>query len=200
MKRLIARSRSIRTRMFVRTSAVMVLVIFCMVFILRMLMVSRLKSDQTELRLMETQNQLGQLDNYLMTLMVKTDALFANQEFSDMITASPTDITEKTSLASGLRKAMDLAIIGVGCKITMDGDVCTDAKITLGAVAIKPIHAVTAEQMMIGQKVTDELLDKVGVAAMNDCSPISDIRASAEYRKDMVRVFTKRVIKQALEA
>ena len=108
---------------------------------------------------------------------------------------------EKTAyIKHAVRKAMDLAIIGVGCKITMDGDVCTDAKITLGAVAIKPIHAVTAEQMMIGQKVTDELLDKVSVAAMNDCSPISDIRASAEYRKDMVRVFTKRVIKQALEA
>ena len=35
---------------------------------------------------------------------------------------------------------------------------------------------------------------------MNDCSPISDIRASKEYRKDMIRVFTKRAIKQALEA
>ena len=110
MKRLFGKSRSIRTRMFVHTSAVMVLVIFCMVFIMRLLMIARLKTDQIELHLLETQSQLDTLDNYLMTLMVKTDALFANQDFSDMITAHPADVAEKTTIANGLRKAMDLAI------------------------------------------------------------------------------------------
>ena len=57
MKISLPRARSIRTRMFLRTSAAMVLVIFCMVFFMRMQMISRLKTDQMELHRMETQNQ-----------------------------------------------------------------------------------------------------------------------------------------------
>lgn len=70
----------------------------------------------------------------------------------------------------------------------------------MGAVAINCIHAPNAEKALIGKKLTDEVITEASVAAMNDCSPISDIRASKEYRKDMIRVFTKRAIKQALEA
>lgn len=99
-----------------------------------------------------------------------------------------------------VRKAMDLAIVGVAVKLTMDGNVCADAKITMGAVSINCIHAPNAEKALIGKKLTDEVITEASVAAMNDCSPISDIRASKEYRKDMIRVFTKRAIKQALEA
>lgn len=98
-----------------------------------------------------------------------------------------------------VRKAMDLAIIGVAVKLTMDGDVCTDARIALGAVATTPIRAPKAEEILIGKQLTDDVIVAASEAAMNSCSPISDIRASAEYRKDMVRVFTKRAIKQALE-
>ena len=43
------------------------------------------------------------------------------------------------------------------------------------------------------------MLAKAGLAAMEDCKPISDVRASAVYRHDMVRVFTKRAVKKALE-
>ena len=99
-----------------------------------------------------------------------------------------------------VRKAMDLAIVGVAAVITMDGDVCADTKIALGAVAINAIRAPKAEEILIGQKLTDELIEKAAVAAMESCNPISDVRASAEYRKDMVRVFTKRAIKKALES
>lgn len=99
-----------------------------------------------------------------------------------------------------VRKAMDLAIVGVAAKLTMDGDVCTDAKITMGAVAVTCIHSPNAEKALTGRKLTDEVIEEASIAAMNDCSPISDIRASKEYRKDMIRVFTKRAIRQALEA
>lgn len=99
-----------------------------------------------------------------------------------------------------VRKAMDLAIVGVAAVITMDGNICTDAKIGLGAVAIHAIRAVEAENILIGKELTDEVLEEAAVAAMNACQPISDVRASAEYRKDMVRVFTKRAVRKALES
>ena len=98
-----------------------------------------------------------------------------------------------------VRKAMDLAIIGVAVKLTMDGDVCKDARIALGAVAPTTMRARNAEKALIGQKLTDDVIVEASLAARDECSPISDIRASAEYRRDMIRVFTKRAIKQALE-
>lgn len=98
-----------------------------------------------------------------------------------------------------VRKAMDLAIIGVAVKIKVEDGICTDAKIALGAVATTPIRAPKAEEALIGKKLTDEVIVKASEEAMNSCNPISDIRASKEYRKDMVRVFTKRAIKQAME-
>lgn len=98
-----------------------------------------------------------------------------------------------------VRKAMDLAIIGVGAKITMDGDKIADARVCMGGVAITPLRAKKAEEILIGKEITDELLEEAGVAASQECSPISDVRASAEYRTDMIRVYTKRAVKKAVE-
>lgn len=98
-----------------------------------------------------------------------------------------------------VRKAMDLAIIGVAVNLTMEGKVCKDARIALGAVATTPILAPRAAECLIGKELTEADIIAASEAAMDSCHPISDIRASAEYRKDMIRVFTKRAIKQALE-
>ena len=98
-----------------------------------------------------------------------------------------------------VRKAMDLAIIGVAVKIKVEDGICTDAHIALGAVAATPIRAPKAEEALIGKAVTDEVIVKASEEAMDSCHPISDIRASAEYRKDMIRVFTKRAVRQAME-
>jgi len=98
-----------------------------------------------------------------------------------------------------VRKAMDLAIVGVAVWLRMEGKKCVDCRIALGAVATTPIRAPEAEKILIGAELTDDVLGKAGVAAMNSCKPISDVRASAEYRADMVRVFTKRTVKKALE-
>lgn len=102
-------------------------------------------------------------------------------------------------LKHAIRKAMDLGIIGVATWFKMDGSKCVDCRIALGGVATTPIRTAKAEKMLIGQELTDELIAEAGVAASEDCAPISDVRASAEYRKDMIKVFTKRSIKKALE-
>lgn len=98
-----------------------------------------------------------------------------------------------------VRKAMDLAIIGLAAWIRMDGSKVADCRIAMGGVGITPLRARNAEKVLIGNEITDELLEKAGVAASEECSPISDVRASAEYRKDMIRVYTKRAVKKAVE-
>jgi len=98
-----------------------------------------------------------------------------------------------------VRKAMDLAIIGVAAWIKMDGRKIVDCRLTMGGVGITPLRAGDAEKVLIGNELTDDLLEAAGKAAAEGCSPISDVRASAEYRKDMVRVYTKRAVKKAVE-
>jgi len=98
-----------------------------------------------------------------------------------------------------VRKAMDLAIVGVAVVLTMDGDVCSDCKIAVGAVATTPIRTPKAEEFLRGKVLTDEVIEEAAQLAQDSCSPISDIRASKEYRSAMVKVFTKRALKQALK-
>jgi aerobic carbon-monoxide dehydrogenase medium subunit len=98
-----------------------------------------------------------------------------------------------------IRKAMDIGIVGVAAWLKIESQMCTDCRIALGGVAPTPIRAINAEKMLIGQKLTDALLGQAGFSASEECSPITDVRATAEYRRDMIRVFTKRTIKKALE-
>jgi len=106
--------------------------------------------------------------------------------------------TGSTYLKFGLRRSGALAVVGVAVAVTMDGDICKDARIALGAVAPVPFRAQKAEDLLKGKKITKELLEEIGKCAAAESNPISDIRGSAEYRRDMVRVFTKRTLSKAI--
>jgi len=106
--------------------------------------------------------------------------------------------TGSTYIKFGLRRSGALAVVGVAVAVTMDGDVCKDARIALGAVAPVPDRARKAENLLKGKAITKELLEEVGKCAAAESKPISDIRGSAEYRRDMVRVFTKRALSKAI--
>ncbi len=96
-----------------------------------------------------------------------------------------------------IRKALDLAIVGVAVIVTLDGDTLSDVKIALGAVAPTPVRATRAEDVLRGNQIDDDLLQKAAQTAFNQCSPIDDIRSSAEYRCKMIKVLVPRAIKQA---
>ena len=98
-----------------------------------------------------------------------------------------------------LRRAMDLAIVGVAAVITSEDGACKDVRIALGAVAPTPIRARKTEEMLRDKMVTDDLIEQVAIQASEESHPISDIRSSAEYRREMVKVLTRRAVKQAWE-
>ena len=94
----------------------------------------------------------------------------------------------------------DLATVGVAVSITLgssDG-ICQDIRIALGASAPTPMRAKQAEEVLRGKKITDDLLKKAGEVASTEAQPISDIAASEEYRRELVRVLVARVGKEAL--
>ena len=96
------------------------------------------------------------------------------------------------------RHSMDLALVGVAAYGHKDAGVCKEVRIGLGAVAPKPVRAVAAEKILLGQKPSLELIEAAAAAAATECSPIDDHRASSEYRRDMVQIFTKRALTEIL--
>lgn len=106
--------------------------------------------------------------------------------------------TGSTYMKFGLRASGALAVVGVAASVQMEGGVIKDARIVLGAVSPVPLRAKEAENLLKGKQASKELFEEAGVIASGECRPISDIRASAEYRRDMVRVFTRRALLKAV--
>lgn len=102
-------------------------------------------------------------------------------------------------LRQTVRKALDLAIVGVSTVVTMDGDVLNDVRIALAAIAPTPVRARGAEEILRGKKITGGLLQEAGQRAVGECTRADSIRASAEYRRTIIKVLVVRAIEQAVE-
>lgn len=102
-------------------------------------------------------------------------------------------------LKFGLRKGQALALVNVAASLWIDPkkNTCTAVRIALGAVAPTVVHAKSAEKFLEGRVATPENFAEAGRLAVKDARPISDMRASAEYRKDLVAVLTKRALTAA---
>jgi carbon-monoxide dehydrogenase medium subunit len=97
--------------------------------------------------------------------------------------------------------AGDMGIVGAAVSITLEGrdGVCRDARIALGNAAPVPLRAKEAEKALIGKTITEDLLIKAGEVAQGEADPTADVHGSAEYRREMVKVFVRRVGAKALE-
>jgi carbon-monoxide dehydrogenase medium subunit len=96
------------------------------------------------------------------------------------------------------RQAMDLALVGVAACLTLDsGNVCKEARVALGAVAPTPIRVPEIEAALVGRRIDEALVAEASRIAGMQCRPITDIRASLEYRCSMVEVFTRRALSEA---
>jgi CO/xanthine dehydrogenase FAD-binding subunit len=100
-----------------------------------------------------------------------------------------------------VRQAMDLAITGVAVVVTLESassKKCNEVKIALGASAPTPIRARAAEKVLKGNVINEGSIEQAAQAAMDESRPRSSIRASAEYRKKMVKVLVRRALQQAV--
>lgn len=93
----------------------------------------------------------------------------------------------------------DLAKLNVAVNLTLDGNVCQDARVAMGCVAAIPVRLKQAEALLKGAEINDESLQKVMSAVEDEITPIDDQRSTAEYRKMVSGVIVKRTIQQACE-
>ncbi len=99
----------------------------------------------------------------------------------------------------GLRRAQAISVVNVTVLLKFDGETVTHAAITLGCVAPTIIRVPVAEQSLIGRKLTTDVIADAARLAGATPTPIDDIRGTAEYRSEMIRVLVARAL-QALAA
>jgi 4-hydroxybenzoyl-CoA reductase subunit beta len=95
------------------------------------------------------------------------------------------------------RGSFDFPIVGVAVAIRQAKDsTCTEANIVLGAVASYPVRATDAEAMLVGQKLNNELIEEAATIAFKPAKPLDNTDMSHSYRKQMVRVYVKRALRE----
>ncbi len=98
------------------------------------------------------------------------------------------------------RTEMDIAVVGCGMCLTLDaGGTCTAARVSLGAVAPRPLLVAPAAAALVGSKVDEPALAKLEEAARAACQPIDDKRGTREYRIEVAGVMARRVALIAFE-
>jgi carbon-monoxide dehydrogenase medium subunit len=95
---------------------------------------------------------------------------------------------------------MDIAVVSAGVNVTIDAKgVITEARVALGAVAPTVLLVAAAAKAIIGTKLDDAALEKLGEAASAACRPIDDKRGTVEFRTKVAAVLAKRAAKTAYQ-
>jgi aerobic carbon-monoxide dehydrogenase medium subunit len=103
-------------------------------------------------------------------------------------------------LKAGRRKAMEISIVCVAARVTVDpgSGRCAEARIALGAVAPRTLRARGAERALEGQPLTPETFRRAGELAAQECDPISDVRASARFRRHLAGTLVGRALERCV--
>ena len=98
-----------------------------------------------------------------------------------------------------VRVAADPAKLNVAVAIERENNVCRNCRIALGSVAPKPFRTIEAEDILKGKRLTMDLIEKTSKRASEEIQPITDIRSTVEYRREVTKVIVRDAIKLAWE-
>jgi carbon-monoxide dehydrogenase medium subunit len=97
------------------------------------------------------------------------------------------------------RRAGDWAVTSAGAAVWMDGAVISDARVGLAAVGPNTTGIAGVADLMRGERPSDELYERAGELAAQQCSPVTDTRGSAEYKRHLAAELTKRTLRRSVE-
>ena len=97
------------------------------------------------------------------------------------------------------RVSQDIAIVNAAALLVMEGNVCRKCRLCVGAVAPVPLRMTMAEEIVEGQEITLELLNKVAELVEKEVSPITDVRSTEEYRRAVSGVLARRALQAAYD-
>jgi len=128
----------------------------------------------------------------------RKNALRKDEILTEICVPVPPAGVRGTYYKFALRRAMDLAVVGLGVLVKSRNGNFDEVRIALGSVAPVPFRAKKAEKMLKGNKIEDPLIREAGEVAAAQCAPITDQRASKEYRIELVKELVYRGIKESL--
>ena len=119
----------------------------------------------------------------------------------ELVLPTPPERSASAYLRFIPRNEMDIAVAGVGSYLELnpDGRTIARARIALASVAPTPVRARAAEAALEGREIGDGLIIEAAEAAVQSANPITDVRGSAEYRKELVKVLAERTLRICID-
>lgn len=130
---------------------------------------------------------------------VKKTVLRNNELLTEIIVPEKPSHTGESFLKIGKRNALIISIASAATSMTLSNGKCEKVRIALGSVAPTPIRAQKTETFLEGKEVNERTITEASKLVAGDISPITDFRASAEYRREVSNVLVKRVLRKAAE-
>ena len=130
---------------------------------------------------------------------VRQSVMRDDEFMADIAFPAPPEGSRSTFIKLGLRRAQAIAIVNVAAVLELDDSEVVEASIALGSVTPTIVRAEAAEDYLRGRTLDEETIQRASELAVETASPIDDVRGSARYRVEMVRVCTRRAL-QSLAA
>lgn len=124
--------------------------------------------------------------------------LLSDEIMTDILLDAPDANTIAVFMKKG-RVKMDLAVASVAVLLDMEGDLCRKVHIAAGSVAPVPRRLREVEEKLEGTILSEQIISEAQKIAKSSVVPITDIRSTEDYRRDIVGVFVKRSLEKALE-
>ncbi|MEM0173256.1 MAG: glyceraldehyde dehydrogenase subunit beta [Sulfolobaceae archaeon] len=97
-----------------------------------------------------------------------------------------------------VRRAGDYALVGLACAVKLKDGYIEDIRLGYAAVDSKPYRPYEVEKKVIGNKLTPELIDEIAEKAASGANPPSDVRGSSWYRREVMKIITKKALRGVL--
>jgi len=132
----------------------------------------------------------------------RATALAAGEMLTKFILPEPAPKSASRYAYIGLRDAMEIDAVNMAVNIVLeeDGRTIKDLRLVMGSVSPRPLVSAEVPAILVGRQFNGELVEKAAKAASGEAKPISDIRASAEYRREVVAVLARRLLKETYAA
>jgi aerobic carbon-monoxide dehydrogenase medium subunit len=128
------------------------------------------------------------------------NALASAELITALVLPDPAPFSGAAYVRLGRREGMDCALVGVAAALTLDGDRVGEARMAMASCGPVPLRARNAEAFLRGGLLDEKRLREAARLTAGETSPISDMRACADYRREMVEVLAFRALQAALQA
>jgi carbon-monoxide dehydrogenase medium subunit len=129
----------------------------------------------------------------------KINCLEPNELVTEIRIPKPPANSSSAYKRIGRRRAFTLSVVSSAVYLQVEDNICVDAGFAFGSVAMTPLRVPEAEEKLKGRELTKENIFEASEIVRDYVKPITDVRGTAEYRKDMCPVLMRRAIQMCME-